>query len=415
MMELQWFLIDDIHPYERNPRKNAHAVDKVAESLKTYGWQQAIVIDNEHTIIAGHTRWLAAKKLKMEKVPVVIAQHLTPEQVRAYRIADNRLGEEATWDENLLREELALLKEVQANLLQTGFTEIELTKWLGDLSATVSESTEWLSSSGVIVSRPGDIWELGRHRVMCGDATVAADVARLMDGVCANLVFTDPPYNVDYAQRAVGNRRIANDNLSDDEYRQFLQTAVACVLPHVKADASWYLCHASQSQDLVKQALEANQLVVRSQIIWAKNNFVLNRARYKTQHELIFYAYRRGQTDKWYGDRSQSTLWCINKPLSCDLHPTMKPLALIEKSLHNSSLAGDRVLDMFGGSGSTLIAAEYADRQAYVVDRAPEFVDATVRRWQKCTGKAAVLSGSDQTFDEACLSAERQTINGGPG
>ena len=400
-MEIQWFLIDDLRPYERNPRKNAKAVDKVADSLKTYGWQQVIVVDKDHIIIAGHTRWLAAKKLKMEKVPVFIAHHLTPEQVKAYRIADNRLSEEAEWDSDLLRQELESLKELDVDLSLTAFSEIELTKLLGTLSEPDEESADWLTPQNSAVSQPGDIWELERHRLMCGDATSSDDLARLMDGAKADMVFTDPPYNVDYLQEhgAFKGRRIQNDNMNPEQYLQFLQTAFASAVTVVKPEAAWYVCHASQFQDLVKQALESNHLLIRSQIIWAKNHFVLNRGRYKTQHEPIFYAYRKGQTDAWYGDHSQSTLWPFDKPLSCDLHPTMKPLALVQRALHNSSLVGDRVLDIFGGSGSTLIAAEHAHRQAYVLEVMPTDVDVTVRRWQQHTGKAAMLSGTDRTFD----------------
>ncbi len=413
-MDIQWFLIDDLRPYERNPRKNAKSVDKVADSLKTYGWQQPIVADVDHIIIAGHTRWLAAKKLKMEKVPVLIAHHLAPAQVRAYRIADNRLSEEAEWDHELLSHELSLLKEMDVDLSLTGFSEIELTKLMGGLPDETEEFGEWLKSSTAIISQPGDIWELGHHRVMCGDATSADDLTRLMGNKKIDLVFTDPPYNVDYAQEVDDKsiRRIQNDHLKDEDYLQLLQAAFAQATPYVRPEASWYVCHASQCQDLVKQALETNQLRVRSQIVWAKNHFVLNRGRYKTQHELIFYAYRRGQTDQWYGDRAQSTLWTIDKPLFCDLHPTMKPLALVQRALQNSSLSGDYVLDMFGGAGSTLIAAEQSHRHALLVDIAPHYVDVMVRRWQQHTGHAAVLSGTDRTFAE-CVSARQGVTHGG--
>lgn len=400
-MDIQWISIDAIRPYDRNPRKNSKAVTKVADSLKTYGWQQPIVVDVDNVIIAGHTRWLAAKQLKMEKVPVLVANHLTPEQVRAYRIADNRLSEEADWDKALLCEELALLKEMDVDLSLTGFSEGELTQLLGAFSDE-DEPTDWLTAPTIVVTRPGDLWELGDHRVMCADATSPADLARLMNGVKADLVFTDPPYNVDYTQECEDHsiRKIQNDHLSAADYQTFLETAFAQAMSAVKPEASWYVCHASQYQAIVQQALAANCLQVRSQIVWAKNHFVLNRGRYKTQHELIFYAYRRGQTDSWYGDRAQSTLWCIDKPLCCDLHPTMKPLALVQRALHNSSLVGDRVLDMFGGSGSTLIAAAHSHRQAYVAEITPAYVDVIVRRWQKHTGQAAKLSGTDRTFDE---------------
>jgi DNA modification methylase len=415
-MDIQWFLIDDIRPYERNPRKNSKAVDKVADSLKTYGWQQVIVVDTEHTIIAGHTRWLAAKKLKMEKVPVFVARNLTSEQVKTYRIADNRLSEEAEWDSDLLRQELDSLKELDVDLSLTAFSEIELTKLLGTLAEPDAESSDWLTPQNIVVSQPSDIWELGHHRLMCGDATSSTDLARLMNGVKADLVFTDPPYNVDYLQArgAFKGRRIQNDNMNPEAYLQFLEVAFASAMIVVKPEASWYVCHASQFQDLVKQALEANNLQIRSQLIWTKNHFVLNRGRYKTQHEPIFYAYRKGQVDAWYGDRGQSTLWPFDKPLSSDLHPTMKPWALIQKALQNSSLTGDRVLDMFGGAGSTLIAAEHTHRQAYLVEIMPQYVDVILRRWEKHTGKAAVLSGTDRTFTD-CVSARQGIDHGASG
>jgi DNA modification methylase len=412
-MDIQWLLIDDLRPYERNPRRNTKAVGKVADSLKTYGWQQVIVVDTEHTIIAGHTRWLAAKKLKMEKVPVLVAKNLTPEQVKAYRIADNRLSEEAEWDSDLLCQELASLKELEVDLSLTAFSEIELTKILGELSEPDQESLDGLMPHNIVVSQPGDIWELGPHRVMCGDATSATDLAQLMNGDKADLIFTDPPYNVDYLQAhgAFKGRRIQNDHMNPAAYLQFLQTAFAHAVAVSRPEASWYVCHAAQFQGLVQQALESNQLIIRSQIIWTKNHFVLNRGRYKMQHELIYYAYRRGQTDAWYGDRAQSTVWPFDKPLSNDLHPTMKPWALVQKALHNSSVTGDRVLDMFGGAGSTLIAAEHAHRQAYVVEIMPQYVDVIVRRFEKHTGKAAVLSGTDRTFAD-CVSARQGMSHG---
>ena len=211
-MQVTLMPINDIKPYERNPRKNAHAVKKVAVSLKTYGWQQPIVVDAEHTIIVGHTRWLAAQELKMTQVPVHVAQDLTPEQVRSYRIADNRLGEEAEWDMDLLREELNLLREVNADLKLTGFEEFEISRTLGLISED-SDPADWLPADAEVISRRGDIWELGLHRLMCGDATT--DIERLMNGASADLVFTDPPYNVDYTGVADSEltRRLQNDHL----------------------------------------------------------------------------------------------------------------------------------------------------------------------------------------------------------
>lgn len=414
-MHLVMMPINEIKPYERNPRNNTHAVAKVAASLKTYGWQQPIVVDTDHIIIVGHTRWLAAQSLKMTEVPVQIAQTLTPEQVRAYRIADNRLGEEAEWNEELLREELSLLREMEVDLSLTGFEEGEVTKLLGLLTDETEEaSSDGLWSDAPVVSRRGDVWELDTHRLMCGDATSPEDLERLMAGTRADLVFTDPPYNVDYTGVAGAElaRRLQNDHLEKDDYHRFLQAAFSQAARWMKPEASLYVCHASQSQDLVQQALEASGFLIRAQIVWAKNHFVLNRGRYKTQHELIFYAHRRGHVDSWYGDRSQSTLWSIDRPLRCDLHPTMKPLALVQRALENSALPGDRVLDMFGGAGSTLIACEHTHRQAYVMEIDPRYVDTIVRRWQQHTARPAVLSGAGQTFD-ACLATARRDQDGG--
>ncbi len=407
-MQIHWLAPNQIRAYEKNPRKNTTTIEKLAKSLSEYGWQQPIVVDKDDIIIVGHARWQAAQKLGMDKVPVFRAIDLNEAQVRSYRLADNRLSEESKWDFKSLSEELTALRELDADLSLTGFRETELSQLLGKSMEIAIDPDSVTLAMDKAVSQRGDIWQLGSHRVMCGDATVQADVEQLMDGQSANLIFTDPPYNVDY-KGGVKNRRkgksrsIYADNLPLEVYYQLLQAALNNMADYSEPEASLYLCNVDQHLPALHTVLTNADFCVRAILVWAKQHFVLNYSRYKTQHEPILYCHRIGQTDTWYGDNRQSTLWCFDRPVKSDLHPTMKPIALIQQALHNSSLPGDRVMDLFGGSGSTLIACHHSQRQAFLMEIQPQYVDVIIRRWQLQTQRMATLVGSGRSFAEVEL------------
>ena len=334
-MQITWMPINQIQPYDKNPRKNHRTVEKLIQSLKEYGWQQPIVVDIQNVIIVGHARWQAAVKLGMVEVPVSCAADLTETQVRSYRLADNRLSEESSWDAKFLSEELAALHELNIDLSLTGFRETEINHLIGAVGEIIVDPDNLLPMQSQAVTQPGDVWLLGYHRLMCGDASNEEHVATLMDGQKANLIFTDPPYNVNYQggvkdrQKKTRNRALYNDDLPLEVYLSMLQAALTHAATYSEPEASLYLCHADHHIAALKSVLTAADFDVRSVLIWAKQHFVLNYARYKTQHEPILYCHRRGQTDVWYGDNKQSTLWCFDKPTKSDLHPTMKPVGLI--------------------------------------------------------------------------------------
>jgi DNA modification methylase len=402
-MKIRQIAIDKIIPYAGNPRKNQAAVEKVAISLNEFGWQQAIVVDTEMVVIAGHTRLLAAKQLGMPEVPVLIADKLTPAQVKAYRLADNRTHEESGWDQKELARELGEIGDLDYDLRYTGFNpeEIKGLKALAEaLEKGLKDEDDCPALSEKPVSRLGDLWLLGRHRLMCGDSTHIDAVEQLIAGGLADMVFTDPPYNVDYEGYTEDKLKITHDKMSDAQFTKFLLDIFASYFTAVKKGASMYVCHGSIYQREFQNALEANGFAVRNQIIWAKNHFAWGRGRYKFQHEPIFYCYLKGTSDPWYGDKTQSTLWQIDKPNANRLHPTMKPVSLVEMALQNSSKAGDIVLDLFGGSGSTLIACEKTARNARLMELDPKYCDVIIKRWQDFTGNKALLLGEEQIFDD---------------
>jgi DNA modification methylase len=259
----------------------------------------------------------------------------------------------------------------------------------------------------VAISAPGDLWVLGNHLLLCGDSTVAADVQRLMGGDAADCVFTDPPYNVDYEGYTDEKLKIKGDRMSDAAFRQFLEAAFRSYRSVVKQGASLYVCHPSSWQREFQNALEVAGFNVRCQIIWGKNTFAWGFGRYKFQHEPIFYVHVAGQKDSWYGDKSQSTLWQEKKPAANRLHPTMKPVELVERALRNSSKAGDIVADLFGGSGSTLIGCERTGRNARLMELDPKYADVIVRRWQEYTGKQGMLDSEGRTFQQVATERGR--------
>lgn len=399
---VEWWPIDRPKPYPKNARKlSPRAIDVLAACLREYGWQQPIVVDMEGVIVVGHTRLMAAKKLGMTEVPVHVASNLTPEQAKAYRLMDNRSAQETAFDLDLLSAELLDRKGLNIDLGLTGFEMVEIDRMLSKagIAAGLTDEDAVPDVPATPVTMRGDLWLLGDHRVLCGDSTNGDAVGRLMDGEKADLVFTDPPYNVDYQGYTEEKLTIQSDKMSAADFKTFLRDVFASYYGAVKQTVAMYVCHPSSWQREFQDALEAAGFKLRTQIIWAKNTFAWGFARYKFQHEPIFYCYLAGQSDPWFGDKSQLTLWQQNKPAASRLHPTMKPVELVERAVVNSSRLGDIVLDLFGGSGSTLIAAAKNGRKCRLMELDPKYVDVIVRRWQEFTGKDAVLDSTGKTFN----------------
>jgi len=377
LLNVEQWPVDRLIPFVRNARTHSpEQVAQVAASIAEFGFVNPILVGSDKVIIAGHARLLAARKLDLKEIPVIVLGHLSESQRRALVIADNRLALNAGWDEQLLRIELAALRDEDYDLDLTGFEDEELARLLAaeDAVSGLTDEDAVPELPDEPVTRPGDLWVLDTHRLLCGDATERADVERLMTGNSADLVFTDPPYNV-------------RDTFQS--YRLIL-----------KPGASIYVCHSSSWQREFQNALEAAGFEVRCQIIWAKNTFAWGFGRYKFQHEPIFYGHVAGQKDPWYGDKSQSTLWEEKKPAANRIHPTAKPVELIERALINSSKAGDLVADLFGGSGSTLIACERRGRRSCLMELDPKYADCIVRRYQEYTGKQAILESDGRSYDE---------------
>ena len=394
--------LEKLVPYARNPRTHSEAqVAQIAASIAEFGFNNPILVDTTAGIIAGHGRLLAARKLQLQQVPVIVLDHLSETQKRAYILADNQLALNAGWNDELLRIELATLRDEDFNINLIGFEDEELVRLLAaqEAAAGLTDEDAVPELSQTTVCAPGDLWILGAHKLFVGDTTRVADIERLMGGEAADLIFTDPPYNVDYEGYTEDRLKIKGDRMSDAEFKQFLEAAFRSCRAAVKAGASIYLCHSSSWQREFQNALEAAGFEVRCQIIWAKNTFAWGFGRYKFQHEPLFYCHVAGQKDAWYGDKSQSTLWEEKKPAANRIHPTAKPVELIERALLNSSKAGDLVADLFGGSGSTLIACERRGRKARLMEIDPKYADCIVRRYLGYTGKPAILEGDGRTFD----------------
>ena len=394
--------IDKVVPYARNPRRNDKAVATVASSLAEFGWRQPIVVDEQMVIVAGHTRYEAAKRLGMTTVPVHVAKGLTAAQLRAYRLMDNRSHQNASWDDELLALELQDLRLEDFDLDLTGFDEAELDRLLAGAVGDADEADQAPVPPADPISRPGDLWICGEHRVLCGDATVLADVEKLLDGELADMTFTDAPYNVNYANSAKDklrgkHRPILNDNLGA-EFGAFLYDACVNILMVTKGAV--YVCMSSSELDTLQKAFREAGGKWSTFVIWAKNTFTLGRADYQRQYEPILYGWKDGTDHYWCGARDQGDVWFFDKPHKNDLHPTMKPVALVERAIRNSSKSRDIVFDPFGGSGSTLIAAERAGRRARLIEFDPKYVDVIVLRWAEMTGGSAIHASTGQPFEQ---------------
>lgn len=373
--------LGEIKPYEKNPRKNDEAVKYVAESIKRFGFKVPIVIDKNGIIVAGHTRYKAAKKLKLADVPCIIADDLSDDEIKAFRLADNKVAEKAEWDLDLLAEELTGLFDF--DMASFGFDELEEEKEVVEdtFDAEIPEEP-WV--------KPGDIYQLGLHRLMCGDSTVLADVKKLMGGMEADMLVTDPPYNVDYEGKTKDKLKIAGDNMDDSEFRKFLVDAFANADAVMKQGAVFYIWHADSEGYNFRGACRDTGWTVRQCLVWVKNCMVMGRQDYQWKHEPCLYGWKDGASHLWASDRKQTTILNFEKPVRNDLHPTMKPVALFDYQIKNNTKGGDIVLDLFGGSGTTIIACEQNGRKAYSMEYDPKYAQVIIERWEQFTGDKAV-------------------------
>ena len=379
--------ISDLTPYERNPRKNDEAVKKVAASLERFGLvKNSVVVDENMVLITGHTTLKAMRSLGWKTCPAVTQVYgLTEEEKRAYRIADNKLGELAEWDLELLALELDDLKVLDFDLDQTGFDDKELGKIL-DTSKEASEDDYEPPVEIETSIQRGDLFRLGRHRLLCGDATRAEDVGRLMDGEKADMVFTDPPYNVDYTGKTADALKIQNDKMEGGAFRAFLTDAFARMVESSKPGAPAYVCHADTEGYNFRGAFADAGWLLKQCIIWEKHHFVMGRQDYQWQHEPILYGWKPGP-HRFYGGRNLTTIWKVDRPMANREHPTMKPVALVAQAVKNSTKGGDIVLDLFLGSGTTLIACEQLGRTCYGMEISPQYCQVIIDRWEKLTGQ----------------------------
>jgi DNA modification methylase len=399
--------VASLAPYAANARMHpTEQVAQLAASIAEFGFNVPVLVDDAGVLIAGHGRILAAKVLGLDAVPAIRLGHLSEAQARAFRLADNQLALNSTWDESLLAAELRELRTDEFDIGVIGFDQAMLDRLLaesaGDIPAATGDPDAPAPEPPVVpVTRPGDLWQLGPHRLLCGDATSAADVARLLDGASPHLMITDPPYGVNYdpewrneagVSATMRTGKVANDDRAD--WRE-----AWALFPGDVA----YVWHAGVHSRTVIDSLEASGFVIRSQIVWAKSRFVLGRGDYHWQHEPCLYAVRKGATGHWQGARDQATLWSIGTGGDEDtatVHGTQKPVECMRRPMLNNSAPGDAVYEPFCGSGSTIIAAETTGRICCAMDVDARYVDVAVRRWQAFTGRTAVLAGEDRGFED---------------
>jgi DNA modification methylase len=399
--------VADLLPYARNAR--THSPDQVAQiarSIDEFGWTIPVLVDADGTIIAGHGRVLAAKRLKLDTVPVMVATGWTEAQRRAYVIADNQLALNAGWDEDVLREELRALGEMGADLSLTGFDDVRLASFIAGTGEGLTDQDDVPDEPAVPVSRLGDVWLMGGHRVVCGDSTDAATVAALLDGAKPHLMVTDPPYGVEYdadwRDAALGGNAggRATGAVKNDDRASWAEAWA--LFPGDVA----YVWHGERQLVGIGAELEASGFALRNLIVWGKSALVVGRGNYHSQHETCWYAVRKTGKGHWSGDRKQTTLWQIEKPKKSETgHSTQKPVECMKRPIENNSVHGDAVYEPFLGSGTTVIAGEQTGRRVYGVELSPTYVDVAVRRWEAFTGREAILDGTSSAFAE--IAAQR--------
>ena len=385
--EMQYYLADinDLIPYIRNARTHSESqIAQIAASIKEFGFLSPILIAEDNTILAGHGRLAAARKLGLKQVPCVKESHLTETQRRAYIIADNKLSLNAGWDEDMLAIELSELQGADFDLDLLGFDESELVSIFEDDKEVEDDDFDVEEElNKPCFSKAGDIWTLGRHRLICGDSTKEETYKRLMDGKRANLVVTDPPYNVNYEGSA---GKIKNDNMDNDKFYNFLLDAFSNMEKVMADDASIYVFHADTEGLNFRKAFNDAGFYLSGCCIWKKPSLVLGRSPYQWQHEPCLYGWKRKGKHQWYSGRKETTIWEFEKPKKNAEHPTMKPIALLAYPITNSSMSNTLILDPFGGSGSTLIACEQTDRSCYTIELDEKFCDVIVKRYIEQVG-----------------------------
>jgi DNA modification methylase len=396
---IEYWEIERLIPSARNAR--THSPEQIAEiagSIKTFGMMSVILVDPEGEIIAGHGRVLAARKLDLTKLPVIVISHLSERDRRAYAIADNKIALNAGWNDELLQVELDALKTEGIDLSILGFTDEDLQELADQLRPELCFEKEDSvpEAPAVAMSRPGDIWVMGDHKFICGDALDEKVYRALLEDEIADMVFGDAPYNVAYKSSCAPDG-IANDNLGEN-FPPFLDKALANMMRHNQG--AFYLCMSSSELHTLYSAFTKAGGHWSTFIIWGKDLFTLGRSDYQRQFEPILYGWREGSKHFWCGERNQGDLWLFDKPRVNDLHPTMKPVALVERAVKNSSRPGDIVLDPFAGSGTTLIACEKSNRKGRLIELDPIYCDVTVKRWQEITGNIATLQSTGQSFAE---------------
>lgn len=402
-LKVTYRAVAELIPYARNARTHTdEQIAKIAASIKEFGWTNPILIDGDKGIIAGHGRLAAARKLGMIEVPTIELSGLSEAQKRAYILADNKLALDAGWDNELLKIELDDLSALGVDLELSGFTQDEI-------DALVPVTIEGSEAGDVPVPEPqknaktkrGDVWILGVHRLMCGDSCSIDDMTALSGGgVNVSLYLTDPPYNVSYQGKTKDALTIMNDSMDDESFRQFLRDAFSSANSVMMPGAAFYIWHADLEGYNFRGACRDVEWKVRECLIWSKNAFVLGRQDYQWKHEPCLYGWKDGASHSWYSDRSQTTVLNFDRPERNGEHPTMKPVELFKYLMANSSKAGEVVLDSFGGSGTTLIAAEELGRKALLMEIDPIYCDVIIERWQNFTGQKAVLESTGEAFED---------------
>jgi len=400
--EVQLTPTDKLIPYARNSRTHSdEQVSEIAASIKEWGFTTPVLVDEESTLIAGHGRLLAAQKLGLEQIPVMTAKGWTDAQKKAYVIADNKLALNAGWDDEMLKVELGELQDLEFDLSLTGFGLDEIANLFPEPDEEgLTDEDAVPEAPQIPVTVEGDVWVMGKHRLMCGDSTSIDCLEKLCDNQLVDMWLTDPPYNVAYEGKTKDALKIQNDEMSDDSFRTFLTDSYTAADAVMKQGAVFYIWHADSEGYNFRGAAKDTGWDIRQCLIWKKHSMVMGRQDYHWKHEPCLYGWKGGAAHLWATDRKQTTILEFDRPNRSSEHPTMKPVELFEYQMLNNTKGSDVVLDSFAGSGTTAIACEKHGRHARLMELDPKYCDVIVKRWQEFTGKKATLEDTDQTFEE---------------